>query len=324
MPLTEPLCFAPVFRRYLWGGRGLANRLSKPIGDGNDWAESWEVVDHGPDQSVVAAGHYAGKSLHELVMQHGAALFGRHHPQPQFPLLFKYLDANLPLSLQVHPDDAYAKQMTPPDLGKTEAWCVVHAEPGSKLWAGLKPGIDRETLARQVAAGNTEQCMHVIEPVAGDCIFIPAGVPHALGAGLVIAEIQQASDTTFRLFDWNRVGADGKPRALHVEQSLAVINYGFGLVSPQSPQATDRSYIQRLVACDKFVLDRWSHFAPGGMLGGDERFHILSVVAGEATLIHGDRELTLALGQTALLPAASPTIAVRGGDDAVLLDMYLP
>ncbi len=324
MPLTEPLRFEPVFRRYLWGGRGLANRLSKPIGDGDDWAESWEVVDHGKDQSVVAAGPQAGLSLHELVTQHGEELFGRHYPQTQFPLLFKYLDANLPLSLQVHPDDAYAKQMTPPDLGKTEAWYVVHAEPGSKLWAGLKRGFDCPALAREVARGTTELCMHVIEPKQGDCIFIPAGIPHALGAGLVIAEIQQASDTTFRLFDWNRVGADGKPRALHVEQCLAVINYDFGPVAPQVPQATERAHVRRLVQCDKFVLDRWSDWRTAEPLGGDERCHIVSVVAGRATLVSRAGELPLALGQTALNPAAAGAVQVHADAGTVLLDMYLP
>lgn len=324
MPLTEILRFEPVFRRYLWGGRGLGTRLAKLIGEGNDWAESWEVVDHGHDQSVVASGTHRGQTLRNLVTQHGQELFGRHWPQAQFPLLFKYLDANLPLSLQVHPDDAYARQMTPPDLGKTEAWYVVHSEPGSKLWAGLKPGYDREALAREVAAGTTERCMHVIEPRPGDCIFIPARVPHALGAGLVIAEIQQASDTTFRLFDWNRVGADGKPRALHVEQSLEVINYGFGPVAPQRAMPTDRSHNQRLVACDKFVLDRWSDFDSAQALGGDERFHIVSVVSGSATLVCHGQATSLALGQTALVPAAAAHVEVQPGADAVLLDMYLP
>jgi mannose-6-phosphate isomerase len=320
MPLDYPLRFQPVFRRYLWGGRGLGTRLNKPIGEGNDWAESWEVVDHGKDQSIVAAGALEGKTLHHLVTEHGPELFGRHHPQSQFPLLFKYLDANQALSVQVHPNDDYAKRMTPPDLGKTEAWFVVHAEPGSRLYAGLKRGFDRDALAREVARGTTELCMHVVEPKAGDCVFIPAGIPHALGAGLVIAEIQQASDTTFRLYDWNRVGPDGKPRDLHIEQGLAVINYLQGPIYPQVPQPTDRAHVERLVACDKFVLDRWSGFTTPEKLGGDERFHIVSVVAGRATIGHVELEL----GQTALLPAAAGEVEIRPETGAVLLDMYLP
>jgi mannose-6-phosphate isomerase len=327
MPLDYPLVFQPVFRRYLWGGRNLGEKLHKPIGnEGSDWAESWEVVDHGADQSVVALGPHAGQSLHDLVTAHGRELFGRHYPQRQFPLLFKYLDARLPLSVQVHPNDAYAQKMTKPDLGKTEAWLVVGAEPGSLLYAGLKAGVDRAALAQAVADGTTEDCLHIIEAQPGDCIFIPAGVPHALGAGLVIAEIQQASDTTFRLFDWNRVGPDGQPRALHIEQALDVIDYDFGPVAPQTPQATDRPHAQRLVACDKFVLDRWemSREDAPQTLGGDDRFHIISVLEGEARLALSGSSALLQIGETTLLPAAAGAAQVTTSSGARLLDMYLP
>jgi mannose-6-phosphate isomerase len=324
MPLNYPLRFQPVFRRYLWGGRGLGTRLHKPIGsEGNDWAESWEVVDHGADQSVVAAGEHAGKTLHELVVEYPTELFGRHAPQQHFPLLFKYLDANAPLSLQVHPNDDYARRMPKPDLGKTEAWLVIHNEPGSKLYAGLQPGVDRRALEQAIARDAMVECMHVLEPRAGDCIFIPAGVPHALGAGLVIAEIQQASDTTFRLFDWNRVGADGKPRPLHIEQGLEVIDYSFGPVSPQTPQTIDRSPgTETLVACDKFVLER-RRIHGGGALGGGERFHIVSVTSGSVRVACPGGQTALALGETALLPAAvAGETAIEG--DGVLIDMFLP
>jgi mannose-6-phosphate isomerase len=248
---------------------------------------------------------------------------GRHHPQPNFPLLFKFLDANQPLSVQVHPNDAYAQQMTPPDLGKTEAWIVLHAEPGSVLYAGLKRGFDRAAFAREVARGTTELCLHKIDPQAGDCVFIPAGVPHALGAGLVIAEIQQASDTTFRVFDWNRVGADGKSRALHIDQALEVIDYDHGPVAPQTPEATDRAGVQRLVQCDKFVLDRWQGSAPI-KIGGDERFHIVACLSGQVSLTGDASGEPLTLGQTALLPAAAGAVEISPSGEAVLLDMYLP
>jgi mannose-6-phosphate isomerase len=323
-----PLRFSPLFRRYLWGGRRLGELLHKPIGAGDDWAESWEIVDHGADQCVVVEGPLAGKSLRQLVEERGAELFGRHHPQPQFPLLFKFLDANLPLSVQVHPNDAYAQQMPQPDLGKTEAWVVLAAEPGSVLYAGLTPGVDRAALAQAVEKGTTEHCLHQFAPRAGDCIFIPAGVPHALGAGLVIAEIQQASDTTFRLFDWNRVGPDGQPRALHIEQALDVIDYARGPVDAQTPQATERQGVERLVACDKFVLDRFevrsgSRQTSDLAIGGDGRFHIVAIIDGEATLAWPGGEMKLSLGETALIPAAASdvTIQARG---ATLLDMCLP
>lgn len=325
MPLDHPLVFRSLFRRYLWGGRRLATLLHKELGEGNDYAESWEVVDHGADQSIVAEGPFAGRSLHELVEREGPALFGRHLPQAQFPLLFKFLDANQPLSIQVHPDDAYAQRMTPPDRGKTEAWVVMHAEPGSVLYAGLKRGFNRQALEREVRLGTTQLCLNEIEPQAGDCIFIPAGVPHALGADLVIAEIQQASDTTFRLFDWNRVGADGRPRTLHIEQALEVIDYDFGPVAPQQPQPTDDANVERLVACDKFVLDR-RRVSGGATVAADERFHLLAVLQGEVVLQGRGGEFRRQIGQTALVPAAALPLQLEsvGGEEAVLLDMYLP
>ncbi|HTN75821.1 MAG TPA: type I phosphomannose isomerase catalytic subunit [Pirellulaceae bacterium] len=322
MLLNHPLRFQPLLRRYLWGGRRLETLLKKPLGEGADYAESWEVVDHGNDQSVVAFGPFAKQTLRQLVQEQSGALLGRHAPQATFPLLFKFLDANQPLSVQVHPNDEYGALMTQPDLGKTEAWVVVHAEPGARLYAGLKRGFDRAALAREVARGTTELCLHQFEPQVGDCVFIPAGVAHALGAGLVIAEIQQASDTTFRLYDWNRVGADGQPRALHIEQALEVIDYAYGPVAPQVAETVDPQ-VQRLVACDKFVLDRWQ-LNGSRAVGGDDRFHILAVLAGEIRLPHDPAGQTLKLGETALLPAALPPGEILAIGNAVVLDMYLP
>ena len=146
------LRFNPILREYLWGGRRLGTDLGKPIGDGPHYAESWEVVDHGADQSIVADGPLAGKTLHELVTQEGRAIFGRHHPRHQFPLLLKFLDCHQTLSVQVHPNDEQAAKLNPPDLGKTEAWVVLAAEPGSKIYAGLKPGVDRQTLERELSS----------------------------------------------------------------------------------------------------------------------------------------------------------------------------
>jgi len=318
-----PLRFQPLFRRYLWGGRRLETVLRKPIGEGEDYAESWEIVDHGDDQTIVAAGHQEGKSLGEIVRENGDSLFGRHHPQKQFPLLFKFLDANRDLSVQVHPNDKQGSKQTPPDLGKTEAWVIMHADPGSCVYAGMKEGVDRETLQKEIDNGTTENCLHRFEPEVGDCIFIPAGTVHALGAGLVVAEIQQSSDTTFRLFDWNRVGADGLPRQLHIEQGLNVIDYQKGPVNAVQPQATAADHIQRLVECDKFVLDRWS-FDGEHSIGGDDRCHVLAVLEGSATLDGDPLGRPIEKGHTVLLPAAAGAVGIVANEKTVLLDAYLP
>ena len=318
-----PLRFEPLFRRYLWGGRRLGTVLNKPIGPGEDYAESWEIVDHGQDQSVVAFGELRGMPLGELVADHGPELFGRHHPQRQFPLLFKFLDANQSLSVQVHPDDRQAAQLVPPDLGKTEAWVVIHADPGSVIYAGLREGVDRNGLQAAMAAGQTESCLHHFSAQAGDCVFIPAGTVHALGAGLVIAEIQQASDTTFRLFDWNRVGADGKPRPLHIQAGLDAIDFTRGPVRPQVPQATESPSAERLVSCDKFVLDR-RQVREQVAVGGDERFHLLVTLEGRVELAGDPSGRPLERGQVVLLPASAGVTGVTCREAAVMLDIYLP
>ena len=323
MPGLPPLRFAPIFKQYLWGGRRLESLLGKQLGPGDHYAESWEVVDHDADQSIVSAGPLAGTTLHQLVTRQGEALFARHHPQSRFPLLSKFLDAHRTLSVQVHPNDAQAARLDPPDLGKTEAWVILAVEPGSMIYAGLKPGVDRATLARELNNGTCDKCLHQFEPQVGDCIFLEAGTVHAIGAGLVVAEIQQASDTTYRLFDWNRVDDDGRPRQLHIQQSLDTIDYARGPVAPQQPQPTDHPQCQRLVDSDKFVLDRWRIDQPL-TAGGQQRFHILSVVDGQVTVTAGDAQESLPRGSTILLPACCGEYAVRPQGRATLLDMYLP
>ena len=237
-------------------------------------------------------------------------MLGRHAPQPQFPLLFKFLDAQKNLSVQVHPNDQQAAQLTPPDRGKTEAWIVMHTAPGSRIYAGLKPGIDRESLRKSVQEGWADECLHWFEPAVGDCIFIPAGTVHAIGTGLVIAEIQQSSDTTFRLFDWNRVGGDGKPRPLHVPESLEIIDFEIGPRSPIPAQPTSLGHVQQLVACDKFVVDRWQ-FSTAKSLGGDNRCHILVPLGGAVRIERDACEDALKRGQTILIPAAAGTVRLE-------------
>lgn len=333
-----PLRFRPLFRRYLWGGRRLGAWLGKPIGAESDYAESWELVDHGADQSVVAAGPQEGATLGELLASRADELIGRQAERlprvalgggcamrPQFPLLVKFLDAHQNLSVQVHPNDAQAACRMPPDLGKTEAWVVLHREPGAKIYAGLKRGLDRQAFEREVHRGMTESCLHQFEPNVGDCIFIPAGTVHALGAGLVVAEIQQSSDTTFRIFDWNRVGPDGKPRPLHLREALDVIDFVSGPVQPCVAAKTADASRERLVACDKFTLDRWRwEGAATASVGGDGGCRLLVVVAGEVRVAGDPTGGSLRTGETMLLPASLGPVPVETGGAAALLEVSLP
>lgn len=324
-----PLFFRPILKRIVWGGRGLGDLLGKPLGDAKDYAESWEIVDHRDGQSVVENGPLAGQTLQHLVRKHNADLLGRHAGLSAFPLLLKYLDCNRVLSVQVHPNDAYAMRMPQPDLGKTEAWYIVDARPGSLIYAGLKCGVDRRALHEAILSGHADQVLHALEPQPGQCIFIPAGTVHALGGGLIVAEIQQSSNTTFRLFDWNRIGDDGQSRELHIDQALTVTDYDCGPVAVQVPTAGEDG-IERLVDCDKFVLRRACLGGSGRQceltIGGDDTMYLLSVVQGAAELCAAAASpLAAGLGRSVLIPASAGAVRLRAAQaDTTVLLAHLP
>ncbi len=331
-----PLRFQPNFRRYLWGGRRLGTTLHKDIGPESDYAESWEIVDRKSANSVVLAGPFRGQTLGHLIDRYGPELLGRqiyrnvcHRSLPEplrgrFPLLFKYLDAHQNLSVQVHPDDEIGARLNPPDLGKTEAWYVMDAEPGSVVFAGLQAGVDRNRLSRAVADGMVDRVLHQISPRPGDCIFIPAGTVHAIGHGILIAEIQQSSDTTYRLFDWNRVDDAGNPRQLHVDQAIAVTDYERGPVAVQPPRPTGQTGVDELVACEKFVVNRWNLPPAGRRLVTDDRFRLLSVISGQMSVTGDPCGQPLMRGQTVLIPAAVGSVELDGDPACQFLEISVP
>ena len=330
MNALYPLRFEPVYQPRIWGGRRLETLLHRRLPSGNAYGESWDICDHDAGQSIVESGPLAGWALHELFTTRKEELLGhsgRHVPCPplpdRFPLMLKYLDAADRLSVQVHPDDRMAAQLDPPDLGKTEAWTVVAASPGSLIYAGLKPGVTPAKLARSIRPGTGRRWLHAFAAVPGDCVLLPAGTVHALGAGLLVAEIQQASDITFRMFDWNRVGPDGKPRQLHVEQALEAINFDQGQIQPRQPQPTEHPSRCRLVDCDKFLLDRWDFSTPEA-IGGDGRCHIITVLEGSLAVEGDPADAPLSRGRTVLLPAALGPVQLHPRGHAVLLDVYQP
>ena len=324
-----PLRFQPSFRRYIWGGRRLAEVLFKSIGD-QTAAESWEVVDHGDDQSVVQFGSFAGRTLHELVVEFEAGLVGEKVWQrinddklpaalrQRFPLLLKFLDAKRDLSVQVHPDDQMGATLSPPDLGKTEAWYVLHADPGAKVYAGLKAGVTADQFADAIQSGNTETLLHAFEAKAGDCIFVEAGTMHAIGAGLLVAEIQQASNTTFRVFDWNRVDDQGNSRELHIDQALAATHFGRGPVNPLPAQACEDPAWKTIVSCDQFTM-RHGKLTENWTTCGDGKFRIFAVIGGSMSIQNDPAESPLRLGDTTLLPACLGSTEIRVEQDGVEL-----
>lgn len=319
---NQPLRFRPLLRNYIWGGQRLSTQMQKSPGSKEPLAESWEIVDLGEHQSRLIGSPWAGMTLHELVTEHGESLLGVDSPQQSFPLLFKYLDCRLNLSIQVHPNDQRAARLDPPGRGKTEAWVVLEAEAKSRIYAGLKQGVGREEFIASLQQGNIDSTLHWFEPEAGDCILVPAGCVHALGAGLLVAEIQQSSDTTYRLFDWNRLGSDGQPRPLHLEAGLEAIDFEAGPVMPQIPIATDSPQREILVNCPSFVLDRFTLQRPE-TIGGDGHCRILSVLAGEVE-VGGEQPLKLARGETCLVPAAAGAQTVVPASKSIVLSARQP
>lgn len=320
----QPLIFKPLLKRIRWGGRRLGSVLHKPIGPESDYAESWEIADHGEDQSVVSRGEFVDQTLAQVVEQQNVPLFGRHTGRSQFPLLVKFLDANDVLSVQVHPDDQLAKQFDPAENGKTEAWVILDAVPGSELFVGLKEGVTADELRTALGDGTVDGLLHRIPAKAGDCVFVPAGTVHAIGAGVLLAEIQQSSDLTFRMHDWGRVGADGLPRELHVDQALQTTDFDRGPVGPVTPKRVDSDHLQEeLVRSEHFVLHRHRGEVPFPM-PRDDVFHVLMVIAGRGQLKSANETIELPLGQTVLLPAERSDALIKPTDDIVILDAFLP
>jgi mannose-6-phosphate isomerase len=324
-----PLRFEPILKELLWGGRRLGTLLDKPLGTSTCSAESWEIADHRDDVSRVAAGPLKGTSLRDLVRHRGDELLGPGQGlRGQFPLLVKFLDAHKVLSVQVHPDDERGRRLAG-DNGKTEAWVILHAEPGSLIYAGLRPAVTPADFAHGMRTGTVEPLLHRFEPRPGDCIFIPAGTVHAIGAGIVLAEIQQMSDATFRVYDWGRSGSDGKPRPLHPAQALESTDFAAGPVHPviSRPEPIAGGRRERLVQCPYFALERLRLDGSGSGSGSAEvsvgcpdrqRFTILIALQGQVEIRHrlDAAPLGLGLGQTLLLPAALGACALvpRGGD----------
>jgi mannose-6-phosphate isomerase len=331
--MNYPLRFLPFLRPMVWGGRRLGEVLGKQLPTDDSYGESWELSDHASHQSVVANGPSAGKTLRQLMEQDRTALLGSAADKHRlFPWLVKFLDARDWLSVQVHPDDKAVQRLWPGEGGKTEAWFVLAAEPGSRVYAGLLPGVDEPRLRKALAAGTVADCLHQFVPRPGDCVFLAAGTVHAVGGGVLLAEVQQTSDATFRLFDWNRRDASGKARALHVEEAMACIDWHRGPVQPIRAEdyaaTVDRPVHQgrerkTLVACAHFRLEYLQASEPFAC-GGEERLQVLIVVGGDGRLAMeaGDEELKL--GQVWLLPASMPARWCRPGAGLRTLLCTLP
>ena len=352
--MLYPLTFHPIFKERIWGGRELERLYAKPLPPGKPIGESWEISDRPGDASVIANGPLAGKTLRWLMENHAAEILGNAKPaaEGRFPLLCKILDAREKLSLQVHPRPGSAG--VPPASSekrrrdgsapsacepKTEMWFITDAAPDASLYVGLKRGVTRTEFEKKIADGSVADCFHRIPVRAGDAMFLPSGRVHAIGDGLVIFEIQQNSDTTYRVFDWNRVGLDDKPRELHVAQSLASIDFNdFEPKLVESKFTTDGKIQKRSLVSDPlFNVEAWKLDSGAGGLLKPKKLQIIAVTAGEIEIKSGLERgrlvramqkselageppaLHLGAGQFCLIPASLERMEISAKSNAALL-----
>ncbi len=307
-----PLLLEPLFKERLWGGRRLerffgAGLPAGPIG------EAWVLGDHGQDTNIVVNGFLAGQTLAQVRRDYRAALLGTGGstgPGGRLPILIKLLDARQDLSVQVHPDDSYAG-LSPGESGKTEMWYVLEANPGAEIVYGLQEGAAQHTLAGALGTGQVREWLRRVPVSAGDVFYVPAGTIHALGAGMVVAEVQQSSDTTYRLYDYDRLGLDGRPRELHLEHALRVTRYE----SPRKAlrvQLAPNNHWNSLVRCPFFHVDRAQ--CDGLLLQrtNNVSFDALLVCNGQGAITWNGGRAEISAGQAVLVPANLGVFEVEG------------
>ncbi len=319
-----PLIFHPLARERVWGGSRLRELFGKPFSAERPIGESWEVADRPDATSVVRNGPLAGVSLRELMIRDPVAVAGASLREDQrFPWLAKLLDAREDLSLQVHPPARLAKSRG--GEAKTEVWYVAAAEPGARVLAGIRPGIGAEEFAARSADGSVARCFNEIPVLPGDVLFVPSGRVHALGGGIVAFELQQNSDTTYRVFDFNRLGLDGRPRALHLADAMQAIDFNdfHPRLVPGRMASCQPGACRLLVSDAAFEVvenhagrgDRAMDRRPAGTPG------LVAVVRGQLTLSGGGESVAVSAGGFALLPACLGPVDMRADADVVLLQM---
>ena len=307
-----PMKTVPIFKQRIWGGRKLETVFDKELPAGEKIGESWELADLPHDKSRIQNGDWAGQSVGAIVERYPEEIGGAQHFPKPFPLLVKLLDAQDVLSVQVHPDPETCRRMGRGEP-KTECWYVIDAEPGAVIYKGLKKGVTREQFAGAIESGTTADLLEKVPVAVGECHFLPAGTAHAIGAGLLIAEIQMPSDTTYRVFDWNRVDDTGQARQLHIEEALESIH--FDITSEDLPVTT----VGRLVDCPYFKVDKRHRSAGGEFLFTPGLMRVLVVISGSGAIVSSETDsVAFRAGDCVLIPAAFAGAATFDRDTVYL------
>jgi mannose-6-phosphate isomerase len=322
-----PLKFEPIYQYRLWGGRRLADLLTAPLPGDGPIGEAWLLSDRDDQTSRVANGLLKGQTIRQLMEQFPGQLLGklagRFH---RFPLLLKFLDVSKMLSVQVHPTDANTDLLPAGETGKTEAWVVLKAGKESRIYAGLKPGTTANDLRQGLRKETVAENLSYFIPKVGDGVFIPAGTVHALGGDVQVFEIQENSDVTFRLYDWNHVDAKtGKPRPLQVEQALSCINFKQGEVRPVAPVVEEVKPVlrERIFLCKHFGLWRLNGELPF-KIGEKGKPHVLVCINGGGQLESNNTKYVVNMGHVLLIPASVGACIFRPRTSAIVLEISIP
>lgn len=329
MSRVSPLIFQPIFKPKIWGGRRLETAVRKKLDTAEPVGESWELADLENDQSVVRIGPAKGKTLGALVQEWGADLLG-HSPlfEGRFPLLIKFLDANENLSVQVHPDQKMAKRLGGNVRVKNEAWFILHAEPDGAIYRGFVDGVTRESFVAAIDNGTSASLLRRIRVKPGQCYYLPSGTIHALGAGVVVAEIQTPSDITYRVYDWDRVDPKtGAERELHIAEALECINFGDcnDGQPARSHVGSVWTSVTQLVRCDSFVIERVRMAEGVEPPFGSGELMVWVVLEGAGEILYkGGDPVRFLPGNTVLLPAGLEDARVRTLADCMWLEVTIP
>jgi len=321
-----PLRFEPIYQYRLWGGRRLANLLSTPLPGDGPIGEAWLLSDRDDHASMVANGPLKGQTIGQLMKQWPEQLLGKLAGRfRHFPLLLKFLDVRDTLSVQVHPSDQQVKYIPAGETGKTEAWVVLEAGTKSRIYAGLKPATTIDSLQQALANGTVAEHLASFTPKNGDGIFIPAGTVHSLG-DVVVFEVQENSDVTFRLYDWDHVDAKtGQLRPLQVDQAIACIDFAQGKIIPVAPMVDEAKpvLLEQLFNCEHFEVWRLSAESPF-KVGAERVPHVLVCIGGDCQVEYDGANYALGKGDVFLLPAAVGACLCRPRGAVILLEISLP